>query len=99
MSTMGNKQMGAWNTSPFGNDAALDWLGELETSNIQFFKEVLAKFVEHSADVDSEECEIFIAASQILISASKSSIKGVPKEAKKWEPTSSIPTFHYHQTG
>jgi GMP synthase-like glutamine amidotransferase len=76
--------MGAWNSKPFGNDTALDWLWELEKADINFIKSTLRGFSKIEDSPDADESEVFLAAAMIVYASSQPIVKGIPAEAKKW---------------
>lgn len=68
--------MGTWNTKPFGNDTACDWLWTLEKAKDE---SVLQAALE--ADADGDET---IAAAAVIESARREPIGKLPPEAKAW---------------
>ncbi len=87
--------MGAWNSKPFGNDNALDWLVELEKSDIKFLKSTIRDFLNIENTPDAGESEVLIAAATIVRSASLPTVKGIPSDAKKWVVTHGyVPCSH-----
>ena len=68
--------MGTWNTKPFGNDTASDWLWELEESKNESV--IKAAF---GAEADGEET---IAAAAVVEAARRQPVGKLPPEAKQW---------------
>jgi hypothetical protein len=60
--------MGAWDNDPFGNDSALDWVGELEAFDDLSFIEATIKYVLDRGPefIESDDAEEAIAAADTL---------------------------------
>jgi len=68
--------MGTWNTKPFGNDAASDWLWELEkASDESVLRTALGK--------DAKE-DVAIAAAALIEAARRQPLGKLPPRAKAW---------------
>src|SRR5581483_1757491 len=68
--------MGTWNTKPFGNDTARDWLWTLEKARDEsVIKEALG------AEADGEET---IAAAAVVEAARRQPLGKLPTEARQW---------------
>ena len=76
--------MGTWSFKPFGNDGALDWFGELETTNDvnQFFETTLNQ--ECLDDDIMDVAEEAIAAAAIIAASAKDKVLGLPVAQKEW---------------
>jgi len=68
--------MGTWNTKPFGNDKASDWLWELEQAKDDSV--IKAAF---EADADADET---VAAAAVVAAARRQPIGALPPKAKAW---------------
>ena len=77
--------MGTWSNKPFGNDAALDWLSELEDSEfwLEKIKNSLAA-ANNSNYIDARIAEEAIAAAAIVAAGSIDRVSGIYKDAKLW---------------
>jgi len=77
--------MGTWSSKAFGNDTALDFFAELETSSepIEMISNTLNN-VMAGVDVGSCDEEAAVAAIAIITAASYQPIKGVCAEIKSW---------------
>lgn len=77
--------MGAWNVNPFGNDAALDWLWELESNadGASFIGETLDTVIDND-DSESRREEEAVAAAAIVAAASADPVGRLAKDAKSW---------------
>lgn len=68
--------MGTWNTKPFGNDAACDWLGTLERASD-------ATVLEDALSHPSED-DVLVAAATVIEAARRQPLGKLPTEAKAW---------------
>ena len=68
--------MGTWNTKPFGNDTAGDWLWKLEQSKDDA---VIKAAFEAEADTDET-----VAAAVVVAAARRQPIGALPPKAKAW---------------
>ncbi len=60
--------MGAWDSDPFGNDSALDWVGELEAfDDLSFIEATLEYVLDRGPEyIESDDAEEAIAAADTL---------------------------------
>lgn len=87
--------MGAWSSTPFGNDSALDWLGELQdhAKGSEFILETLSQDVSIIND-DVTLSEEVIAACQVVSAAAVEPIGRINAEAKAWiKQTGFVPSL------
>ncbi len=77
--------MGTWSAKPFGNDAALDWLADLESSpdGSKLIADTIDA-VHGSEDPEEWPAEEAVAAATIVVAACSDPVRGLPKEAKAW---------------
>ena len=68
--------MGTWNTKPFGNDTASDWLWELEKALDESILQTAL-----GADAKGDET---IAAAAVVEAARRQPIGALPPKAKGW---------------
>jgi hypothetical protein len=81
--------MGTWNATPFGNDAALDWLPELTSDNggPVLLRSVLAR-IESTEYPDAPEAEEAVAAAAVIGAAATDPVGAIHADAKLWITTS-----------
>ncbi|MDB6072784.1 MAG: hypothetical protein JWO89_424 [Verrucomicrobiaceae bacterium] len=59
--------MGAWAVDSFGNDAALDWVAELnDADDISILDDTLSDVAESNEELESPKCCTAIAAAEVL---------------------------------
>lgn len=75
--------MGAWGVLPFENDAALDWVDELEGEGASAIDDALARASE-SYDTDADDAAAIVAASATLAAARSGYKRPVPDEVSAW---------------
>lgn len=75
--------MGTWSVTPFSNDAALDWLIEIEdNNNVDFLTSSLENLsLENS---DSDDLAIALCAATTVLAACFDPVGKAPKEVKDW---------------
>ncbi len=78
--------MGAWGDKPFENDAALDWLGELEEHGVEAIRETLSGVAETDGAeyLDVDDGSAAIAAAEIVAAALDGGRAALPKRAVAW---------------
>lgn len=77
--------MGAWNTKPFGNDTASDWLYKLEkATNESVVLQALDEITTGSGLDDASACEEAVAAAVLVAAARSNPIGTVPPLGKAW---------------
>jgi hypothetical protein len=78
--------MGAWGAKAFENDAALDWLAELEVRGVLALRAVLSGVAELERDeyLDQEEGSTAIAAAEVVAAALGRGRDRVHPEANAW---------------
>jgi len=77
--------MGTWNAKPFGNDAALDWLAQLDKANDEsIIKQTLEAVTLSEVPLEAGKCEEAIATAAVVEAARRQPIGKLPKEAKAW---------------
>jgi hypothetical protein len=67
--------MGAWGSGPFENDAALDWVHELERSNDREFPLTVLRHLDAAAGIGGREGEVGVAAAEAVAAS-----RGWPSE-------------------
>ena len=76
--------MGTWGALPFENDAALDWLAELERRGTAAIDEALGDVTGRDA-ADSDEASEAVAAAATVAAAVESGYAGrLPDEVRAW---------------
>jgi hypothetical protein len=77
--------MGAWGEKAFENDAALDWLAQLEAEGIEALRELLAVVADVEEDdyLDVDDGAPAVAAAEIVAAASGSHER-LPTRVRKW---------------
>jgi ankyrin repeat protein len=77
--------MGAWNTKPFGNDTACDWLYQLvSATDFTVLESAINRVLRSETPEDSDACEKAIAAAAVVAASRRNPIRGLPSEAKQW---------------
>jgi hypothetical protein len=79
------KTMGMWDVTAFGNDAAADWVLELQDTDqptalleSEFLRAILGTYLE------LEVCQRVIAGASIVVAAATGYAEGVPADTLKW---------------
>lgn len=77
--------MGAWDAGSFGNDTAMDWLGELEAKPMDAIRCAIAVVIEsdETDDLDAPDCCIALAAAECIAAALGKPCKDFPEEASE----------------
>lgn len=76
--------MSAWNSKPFGNDSALDWLSELEcTNDVGQLISKTVKRIDADWGGDSDQAEEAIAAISFIAASATDPIGSISQTAKK----------------
>jgi hypothetical protein len=78
--------VGAWDTGPFDNDAALDWLAELEESGIAAIRSALGRVGSHGRP-EADDVSVAVAAAAVLAVAWGTVDSAVPDEVSDWVAT------------
>jgi hypothetical protein len=77
--------MGAWNSKPFGNDTAGDWLGELEKAKDESVIQSALEAVLGSEGIpDAPACDEAVAAATVVEAARRQPLGKLPPEARQW---------------
>lgn len=78
--------MGAWGDKPFENDAALDFLVELEEGGVDALRAALETAADTDPDdyLDVDEGSAAIAAAELVAAARDSNRASLPKDARAW---------------
>ena len=77
--------MGAWGTGPFENDAASDWVYELEESDdFEFVREQLRRCLAQDAYLDSYYGTTAVAAAEVVAAGSGAPRPRLPEEVIEW---------------
>jgi hypothetical protein len=78
--------MGAWDTGPFDNDDASDWLYELaESSDTSVIASVLNTVANiGDAYLEAPECSQALTAAEIVAAFKGHPSEGIPENAKNW---------------
>jgi hypothetical protein len=76
--------MGAWGTGSFENDAALDWLGELEGGGVDMVRNALDAVADADPEeyIDVDDASAALAAAEIVAAASGKGDDRVAKQKK-----------------
>ena len=74
--------MGAWATSAFENDDALDWVSELEGGTVDLVRASLA--VTNSDYLESPDGSVAIAAAEVIAAAVGNPAPSLPASVTKW---------------
>lgn len=81
--------MGTWSIKPYGNDTALDWFSDLQSSKNS--SEFLASTIQNvlkEFDGDSYVAEKAVAAVALVSAAASDPVRGISQEVKSWISTS-----------
>jgi hypothetical protein len=76
--------MGAWEASSFGNDAATDWVAELERTGATAVTDALAAAVEGEEYLDAPEAEEAIAAAEVVAAGTGQPAAQLPDAVRAW---------------
>ncbi|MGI8905560.1 MAG: ankyrin repeat domain-containing protein [Candidatus Sumerlaeaceae bacterium] len=77
--------MGGWNTKPFGNDTASDWLYELQkAADDRILTSALQAVQGASPRIDASTGEIALAAATVVWAARNEPVKTLPEIAQAW---------------
>lgn len=77
--------MGTWGTAAFDNDAASDWLAELEgTDDAGPVEEALRDVAENEGYVDADEAQPAVAAAEVVAAMRGRPSPDLPAEARAW---------------
>jgi hypothetical protein len=77
--------MGTWNTKPFGNDTAGDWLWKLEKAGDESILRTAFKAVmDGGKKPDASDCEAAVAAAAVVEAARRQPTGKLPPEARRW---------------
>ena len=79
--------MGAWGTGHFENDAALDWIAELDELGEALAREALRAIVDAAPDayLDVDDCCAALAAAEIIASCRDGEVSpDAPDDVKAW---------------
>ena len=89
--------MGAWDIGSFDNDAALDWVYELEkASNFSILEEAFETVLDQKSDSpDATDCCIALCAAEVVASLLDNPASELPGEVLGWiedkpEPSSEL---------
>lgn len=78
--------MGAWGSKAFDNDAALDWLAELEAQGTASLRDVLARVAKLEAPVylDVDDASAAVAAAEVVAAMSGAPRDQLPERVVAW---------------
>lgn len=79
--------MGAWGVGSFQNDQALEWLGEMESEDdTTLIEDALGTITEadEGAHLDADECNVAIAAAELVAAMGGQPSKRLPDGMKDW---------------
>ena len=76
--------MGTWGARSFENDAALDWLSELEAYGIAAIRNTLEAVTGAIAYVDADEAQFAVAAAEVVAAARGNGGDELPEEVGVW---------------
>jgi hypothetical protein len=77
--------VGNWGPGAFDNDAALDWIGELELADVEYVRDALAGVAESDdEDLEADECRTAVAAAEIVAAARGRAPGALPPEVASW---------------
>jgi hypothetical protein len=84
--------MGAWGVGAFQNDAALDWLAELEADGVGALRRVLTRVANTDADedLDADDGSAAIAAAELVAATLPSGRDRLTKRARSWLDANAI---------
>lgn len=86
--------MGAWDSTPFGNDAALDWLGEAADGELDAAVSAALRAVMTGSYLDADEGSAAVAAAALLAAALTGDTSALPEDAANllpnWTPSASL---------
>ncbi|MCB9664369.1 MAG: DUF4259 domain-containing protein [Alphaproteobacteria bacterium] len=72
--------MGAWDVGPFDNDAALDWVGDLDDAEGWEPVAAVLRFAEVEGFVDAEDASEGLAAAEVVAAGLGRAREEVPEE-------------------
>lgn len=75
--------MGAWGIGPFENDAALDWIGDLESDGVGAIDRALAR-TSGSDYADTDDASAAVAAAVIVAAGRGQYAADLPEEVAAW---------------
>ena len=76
---------GSWDVGAFDNDAALDWVNELErASDTAFLSATLRKVHMNAKFIDDDTCSSALAAAEVVAAARGRPVKSLPAEVRVW---------------
>ena len=82
---------GAWDTGPFDNDDALDWVWELEeSSDLAVVKSALQAVVKSSSYIEAPTASAAIAAAEVVAALKGQPHDKLPEEVTSWADTRSL---------
>ena len=77
--------MGIWGTDVFQNDAALDWVIELEESDDLELIQMTFDYIEHDLEfLDDDECADALAAVEVVAAMLGRPTQSLPEEVRAW---------------
>ncbi len=77
--------MGAWELGHFGNDDALDWIGDLEASGQPAIDEALGCATDSAADyIEEPECCVTLAAAEVVAALLGKPATDLPDGVRAW---------------
>ncbi len=83
---------GAWDTGPFDNDDALDWVWELSDSNdLSVIERALQAAAEESDYLEAPTASMAIAAAEVVAALSGNPGAGLPDDVVNWVKSHPIP--------
>jgi len=76
---------GSWDVGSFDNDAALDWVNDLErTSDTAFLSTTLRQVHSNAKFIDDDTCSSALAAAEVVAAARGRPAKSLPAEVGDW---------------
>lgn len=77
--------MGAWDSSSFGNDDALDWIDELQESrDLRLLRGTLTALLQEEEYVQAPDCACAVAAAEVVAALQGRPAPDLPDEAVAW---------------
>jgi Domain of unknown function (DUF4259) len=77
--------MGAWETGNFGNDDAMDFVGDItETNGKDLILSAIQAIINNTDYIESSDCCTALAAIEFIAAAKGNACDDFPEEAEEW---------------
>lgn len=87
----GSAVAGAWDTGPFANDDALDWVWELsESDDLSLVRTTLESAANSSGYLEAPTASMAIAAAEVVAALRGNPRRELPDEVTKWVQAHSV---------